>query len=58
MRGSVARVRIGRIDQLVPLLKEYVTRVQESPPGPLPAAHWETRLNATESALWQWPTPR
>jgi hypothetical protein len=39
------------MDELVPLLKEYVARVQASPPGPLPGAHWETRLNATESAL-------
>jgi len=39
------------MEQLSALLKEYVARVQASPPGPLPAAHWATRLNATESAL-------
>jgi hypothetical protein len=39
------------MEQLVPLLKEYVARVQASPPGPLAAAHWDARLNATESAL-------
>ena len=39
------------MEQLSALLKEYVARVQASPPGPLPATHWATRLNATESAL-------
>jgi len=39
------------VDQLSSLIKEYAARVQESPPGPLPDARWETRLNATESAL-------
>jgi hypothetical protein len=39
------------MEQVAPLLKEYVARVQASPPGPLPAARWGTRLNATESAL-------
>jgi hypothetical protein len=39
------------MEQLVPLLKEYVARVQASPPGPLPGARWAQRLNATESAL-------
>jgi len=39
------------VEELVLLLKEYVARVQASPPGPLPAAQWSTRLNATESAL-------
>jgi hypothetical protein len=39
------------VEQLTTLLKEYAARVQESPPGPLPAARWATRLNATESAL-------
>ena len=39
------------VDELVPLLKEYVARVQATPPGPLPGARWETRLNATESVL-------
>ena len=33
------------------LLKEYVDRVQATPPGPLPPARWATRLNATECAL-------
>ena len=37
--------------QLAALLKEYVARVQADPPGPLPAAQWSSRLNATESAL-------
>lgn len=39
------------VEELSALLKEYVARVQASPPGPLPAARWSTRLNATESAL-------
>jgi hypothetical protein len=39
------------MEQLASLLKEYVARVQASPPGPLPAAHWAARLNATESAV-------
>ena len=37
--------------QIAVLLKEYVARVQAAPPGPLEAAQWSTRLNATESAL-------
>ena len=37
--------------ELAGLIKEYVARIQASPPGPLPAAQWSTRLNATESAL-------
>jgi hypothetical protein len=39
------------VEQLTELMKEYVARVQANPPGPLPAARWATRLNATESAL-------
>jgi hypothetical protein len=39
------------MEQLTPLLKEYVARVQADPPGPLAAAQWSRRLNATESAL-------
>jgi hypothetical protein len=39
------------VERLAELMKEYAARVQESPPGPLPAAQWATRLNATESAL-------
>jgi hypothetical protein len=39
------------VEQLAALLKEYVARVQASPPGPLPTARWATRLNATESVL-------
>jgi hypothetical protein len=39
------------VEQLAALLKEYAARVQENPPGPLDAARWSTRLNATESAI-------
>jgi hypothetical protein len=39
------------VEQLAELVKEYVARVQANPPGPLPAAQWGARLNATESAL-------
>jgi hypothetical protein len=39
------------VEQLAALLREYVERVQAQPPGPLAAARWSTRLNATESAL-------
>jgi hypothetical protein len=39
------------MEELAALVKEYVARVQANPPGPLPAAHWGTRLNATESAI-------
>ena len=39
------------MDELARLVKEYVARVQANPPGPLPAARWGTRLNATESAI-------
>jgi hypothetical protein len=39
------------MEQLASLLREYVARVQASPPGPLPVARWAARLNATESAL-------
>jgi hypothetical protein len=39
------------VEQLASLLKEYVARVQENPPGPLAGADWASRLNATESAL-------
>jgi hypothetical protein len=40
------------VEQLASSIKEYVERIQESPPGPLAAARWPTRLNATESALF------
>ena len=40
------------VEQLGSLVREYVARVQASPPGPLPAAHWANRLNATESVLF------
>jgi len=39
------------VERLTELMKEYVERVQANPPGPLPAARWATRLNATECAL-------
>jgi hypothetical protein len=39
------------VERLAELMKEYAARVQASPPGPLPASRWATRLNATESAL-------
>jgi len=39
------------VERLTELMKEYVERVQATPPGPLPAARWATRLNATECAL-------
>ena len=39
------------VEQLAELMKEYAVRVQASPPGPLPAAQWAPRLNATECAL-------
>jgi hypothetical protein len=39
------------VEQLASLVKEYAVRVQESPPGPLAAANWSARLNATESVL-------
>jgi hypothetical protein len=39
------------VEQLAALLREYAARVQAAPPGPLAAAHWSRRLNATESAL-------
>jgi hypothetical protein len=39
------------VEQLAWLLREYTVRVQENPPGPLAAARWSTRLNATESVL-------
>jgi hypothetical protein len=39
------------VEQLAELVKEYVARVQAEPVGPVPAARWATRLNATECAL-------
>ena len=38
-------------ERLAALVKEYVARVQDVPPGPLPGARWSERLNATECAL-------
>jgi hypothetical protein len=40
------------VEQLATLVSDYIARVQASPPGPLPAARWADRLNATESVLF------
>lgn len=48
---DAARTDEQLVEELAALVKEYVARVQADPPGPLPAAQWATRLNATESAL-------
>ena len=40
------------VERLAALVREYVARVQTSPPGPLPAARWADRLSTTESVLF------
>jgi hypothetical protein len=52
MTGATASMSDAElVEELGLLIKEYVARVQASPPGPLTGASWATRLNATESAI-------